>query len=103
MSFLLGLFIGTSIFILGLILGTAYGYGLERENTKVAKKPDAKGTQAKILFDDFSDFIDLAIECKENNSPLQLMVRTENGTQINLILSDKQMHLSKCFNMDNEG
>lgn len=106
MGFLLGLFIGTSIFILGLILGGVWGYGLHLQDDNKSDHdamPELKSEQIKVLLDDFGLLVDTVVECYERKMPLQTTVMSNDGIQLDIIYADKTMHIEQCFNMDNEG
>ena len=108
MGFLLGLFIGSTIFILGLVLGGVWGYGLRLQDEEVEeiveyKMPELKSEQIKVLLDDFGLLVDTVVECYERKMPLQTTVMSNDGIKLDIIYADKTMHIEQCFNMDNEG
>lgn len=104
MVFLLGAFIGVTIFILGLIAGGVWGYGLRLQDEDVEyKMPEIKSEQVKVLLDDFGLLVDTVIECYEKGVPLQTTVVSSDGIKLDIIYADKTMHIEQCFNIDNEG
>ena len=106
MGFLLGLFIGSTIFILGLVLGGVWGYGLklqDRDKDDYDAIPELKSEQIKVLLDDFGLLVDTVAECYEKGMPLQTTVVSNDGIKLDIIYADKTMHIEQCFNIDNEG
>jgi len=104
MGFLLGLFIGCSIFILGFVPGTLVGLSMGGNQNNDDDDGDdgddrySGDGRLKLIMPDFGDFVDSAVDCYEKNAPM--MIRA-NG--LDIILMDNEMHLNECFNIDNEG
>ena len=97
MGFLLGLFIGVTIFIVGMVFGAGIALNNQNEddNDNSYSEPQKR---IKLVLPDFGEFIDFAVECYEENIPMA--IKTE---QAEFIFMDASMHLNECFNIDNKG
>jgi hypothetical protein len=96
MAFLLGLFVGTTIFILGFLLGGSIGLSYNSGNNVSDEKTNPK--YVKCLLDDFGDLVDQAVDCYERDCPLEIEMEG-----LTVMFLDKQMHLDQCLNINNEG
>lgn len=108
MSFILGLFVGVTIFILGFIFGGYISYRLsfDDEVDDVFVEDDETsldGETVTVVLDNFGDLVDVVLDCHKNNVPFGTLIKTRNGSLFRIIFQDKTMHLDRCFNMDNEG
>lgn len=109
MGFLLGLFIGCSIFILGFLIGGGIGLYMGDRNKENYEQPDyfdeEKLTLPTVLtcvLPDFGDFADRVTDCYTENTPLSIEM-TQDGKAMTLVFMDDRMHLDDCFNIGNEG
>ncbi len=78
MTFLLGLFVGATIFILGFLLGGSYGYRLGRANKKSDDYiGESDNEVVTVKLQDFGELVDQVLNCHEHNVPLTMLVKTE--------------------------
>ena len=98
MAFLLGLFIGATIFILG------YGFGMGRdEKDRDEEYTDSDGNSViYCVFPSFEDFVEEVLDCQKKGVPLNLSVSTQDR-DIDIVITDQRMHAESSFNIDNEG
>lgn len=108
MSFILGLFVGVTIFILGFIFGgyITYKLSFEDETDDVSVEDDETsldGETVTVMLNDFGDLVDAVLDCHQHHVPFAVLIKTKNDSVFRVLFKDKTMHLDRCFNMDNEG
>ena len=98
MAFLLGLFIGATIFILG------YGFGLVRGGDDDVDGEDEESSNGVIycVFPSFDVFVDEVLDCRDKGVPLNITVTTQSGEK-SIVITDQRMHVEQSYNIDSEG
>jgi hypothetical protein len=93
MGFLLGLFVGATIFILGFIFGGSYRLNrMEKSNNDYIGESENEIVVVKLQ--DFGALVDQVLDCQERNVPLVVVTETEKNTMLQLIFKDGTMHVS---------
>ena len=97
MAFLLGLFIGATIFILG------YAFGLVRVENDDVDSEDEESSNSVIycVFPSFDVFVDEVLDCRDKRVPLNITVVTQSGEKC-IVFTDQRMHVEQSYNIDSE-